>query len=301
MSLETLNKDLFEILAAKVHFNDIIALSRVSKTVRKKLMSCVGAWKCISFALLPVTERTLSSSLEESWNVNDAMVYMVEFLTNNNLLSFVQEVSFGEKRPVDLAVLAMLSSLKTLRLNCSSIVNAHGFWCLSQLRNLQVLELSNSSSVLRSFPVEAFSSGCLRDLSLFGFSFSLSAELEHVKMLEVLRLEKCNVSGNLDLLLQCGNLRRLSLWGSRFEGSLHVVSKLTKLRDLNIGGLDQTNNEVLESISVGSLLKLKTLTISMCGNVSDRGLMALLRLRPKLQTVHHTSCGSICAPWLSII
>lgn len=63
-SLESLPRDIFEIFASQLHFTDVIALLRVSKTVRQKLIASQGAWKSISFAVLPVSDR---SKLSSSW------------------------------------------------------------------------------------------------------------------------------------------------------------------------------------------------------------------------------------------
>jgi hypothetical protein len=103
MSLEDLHRDLFEVLARKVHFTDVIAMLRVSRSVRSKLLSCTGAWSTISFALLPVSRSgatefvSLSGSSvgeAEEWNVNDALLKMSAFLTGAGLNVHVRCVNY---------------------------------------------------------------------------------------------------------------------------------------------------------------------------------------------------------------
>jgi hypothetical protein len=114
----------------------------------------------------------------------------------------------------------------------------------------------------------------LRELCLYNF-FVHGKDFQSLQ-LEVLRLDSCvfNESSNLFSLLAgscASSLRILSLWRSSFDesDSLFELAKLHKLQELNIGGLNQTCNELLFSLSK-SLSLLETLNISMC-RVSNQG------------------------------
>jgi hypothetical protein len=215
MSLEGLPRDLFEVFARHLHVVDVIALLSVSKTIRSRLISCAGAWRYISFALLPLNfslskSSSFGSEFDVGWTVDDAIVKMDDFLVEKGLNGYVFELSFGSKLPREIACLANLKNLQVLRLECNNVSRDHGFWCFTQLLRLRVLDLSQTSNGWSTFPPEALSSPELRELSLYGFSFDLN---QKVQDLESLKLEKCSIGGDLTLLQQVKNLRRLSLWG----------------------------------------------------------------------------------------
>ncbi len=273
MSLEAMPKDLFQLLARELHFVDFVVLLSVSRTVRSKVLACPGAWRAISFALLPVTDHAASC---EEWEVDEATAKMVRFLCANDINAFVSVLSFGYKPVSDLVPLVKLHNLRELTVNSKRV---QSFLPLCGLR-LRAVSLERGGIGLEEF---LQSQSELEELSLVDFTVSKSL-LAPLGRLRKLRLDRCTVRSLVAAGQAMPGVTDLSLSASRCDNGWsdigNVWPRLTRLNlCFAVGVTDALMPHLLK------LKELEQLNIRMT-DVTSAGVNALHGLL-KLRLVEH--------------
>jgi hypothetical protein len=275
MSLEAMPKDLFQLLSRELHFVDFVPLLCVSKTIRAKVLACPGAWRAISFALLPVTSETATC---EEWHVDEATRKMVRFLTAHGISAFVSTLSFGYKPVRDLAPVAELHNLRELTIHSRavrSLAPLHGL-------KLRAVYLDCACEGLREF-LETQPE--LEELSLTGWVFSSLLWFPLLPRVRKLELQKCEMVSLAPVGRATPNVTDLSLTGSAFDLDLNELSNCwPRLRRLNLSHTKGVDDRLMVHL-LGTQKELEEVAIKMT-EVSHFGVTALHGL-PKLRVLEH--------------
>jgi hypothetical protein len=273
MSLEAMPRDLFQLLARELHFVDFVPLLCVSKTIRAKVLACPGAWRAISFALLPLTSEAATC---EEWHVDAATRQMVRLFSTHGINAFVSTLSFGYKQVSDLAPVAELHNLRELTIH-SKAVRSLAPLCGLKLRAVSVeWTCDGLPEFLQSQPE-------LEELSLIGWIFVLDPPFPSLSRVRKLELQQCRMPSVAPAGRAMPNVTELSLSGSNVDADLFDLHILwPRLRLLNLCNAKRVNDRLMREVLV-KLRELEQVALRMT-EVTGVGIAALYAL-PKLRVV----------------
>ena len=297
--MESLPRDVFQILSKKLHFTDVVALLSVSKTVRENMLRCAGAWSTISFAVLPV--RFSEDDVDENepvWNFENAVEQMVSFLSERGVARYVLSLSCSYKPLSDAVMARIWRGLPNLRE--LSALAARDFCCFSDIVRrssspssswppLRVLELGRTG--LSSHELGVLLSSVAPSLEELILTSVARFDCPKLPRLRTLELSLCGVELEV-LCARYPGLTRLTLWGCHGVGNFELIGmQAWKLTHLNVGCNEEMTDAALARFI--TLTELHSLTVSMCRHITGAGLQVFVRASPKLRVLLYSNCPNV--------
>ena len=290
--MESMPRDVYQILSRKLHFTDVVALLSVSKTVRENILRCAGAWSTISFAVLPV--RFSEEDVDENapvWSFEEAIEKMVASLSERGVARYVLSLSCSYK-PLSNAVMARIwQGLPNLReFSALAAQKFSRFPLVAGLSSpLRVLELGRTS--LSPDELGALLGSVAPTLEELRLTSVDKFKCPALPRLRVLELSLCGVKLPV-LCAQYPGLTRLTLWSCRGVMNFELIGmQAWKLTHLNVGCNDEMTDSALTRFV--ALTDLHSLTVSMCRNITGPALDVFIRGSPRLRVLLYSNCPNL--------
>lgn len=199
--------------------------------------------------------------------------------------------------------------------NCNKLTSASITKLLENCKRLQSIDLTGVSSIQDDIYMQ-LAKHCKRLQGLYApgsANISKTAVLELITNCPLLKRVKFSDCNNIDdevidvLVQSCPSLVELDIHGCEQitnESLYKIFSQLECLKEFKISKNSNITYECLESSVHGSIVsldRLRILDFTQCSNITDKAIVKLMKLAPKLRNVVLSKCSSITDISLSAI